>query len=74
MLWIRDFAVDKNKLNDRIVIHGHRPQQIDFILNQKIEKAVNIDGGCVYKERHDYGNLVALSLTEQKFVTVKNCD
>src|SRR5205085_3034965 len=45
MLWIRDFKIDKNKLGDNIIIHGHNPKPIEYILGQKITNAVNIDGG-----------------------------
>ncbi|MEO8149239.1 MAG: metallophosphoesterase [Bacteroidia bacterium] len=74
MLWIRDFKVDKNKLGNRIVVHGHNPHPKDFILNQKIENAVNIDAGCVFNDRKGYGSLIALNLTERKFIAVKNCE
>jgi len=74
MLWIRDFKIDKNKLGDNLIIHGHNPRTLEFILSQQILNAVNIDGGCVFKDHGSYGFLVALDLTERKFIVEKNCE
>lgn len=74
MLWIRYFSVDKNYLNGKILIHGHTPMHRDFILNQKFESPLNLDGGCVFKNREDYGYLYALNLTERKLIEQGNID
>jgi serine/threonine protein phosphatase 1 len=74
MLWIRDFKIDKDKLNSRIIIHGHTPQSMDFILKQRSNGAFNIDGGCVYKHEEKFGNLIALNITESKLISVRNID
>ena len=74
MLWIRDFKIDKDKLNGRIIIHGHTPQSIDFILKQQGSSVFNVDGGCVYKHDEKFGNLIALNITESKLISVRNID
>ncbi len=74
MLWIRDFPIDHNKLSGRTIIHGHTPLEINYILNQELNGAVNIDGGCVYTKHKGLGNLVALNLTDKKFIYVNNLD
>ncbi len=73
MLWIRNFRVDKKKLNGKLLIHGHTPVPATFILTQKPEGAVNIDGGCVYTHS-GLGNLFAINLTEKKFIGIANCE
>jgi hypothetical protein len=63
-----------NKLSGRTIIHGHTPLEINYILNQELSGAVNIDGGCVYTKHKGLGNLVALNLTDKKFIYVNNLD
>ena len=74
MLWIRDFTIDKHKLGNKILIHGHTPQPLDFILNQQVNNVINIDAGCVFKHREDMSCLIALNLNERKFIYTKNID
>ena len=44
------------------------------IISQKFESPINLDGGCVYKDRNGYGCLFALNLQERKLIEVKNID
>jgi len=74
MLWIRDFPIDKNYLNNKLLIHGHSPKHSDFIISQKFESPLNIDGGCVFKHKVGYGNLYDLNFTERNFIATKNID
>lgn len=74
MLWIRGFTIDKSYLNGRLLIHGHMPQERDYIMSQKFESPVNIDGGCVYKQMEGLGSLFALDFNEQKLLEVPNID
>jgi predicted phosphodiesterase len=71
MLWIRDFPPQQNVLGNKILIHGHTPQPLHYILNQK-GNCINIDGGCVYSRYKTLGNLVAIALPEKKFIVVSN--
>jgi serine/threonine protein phosphatase 1 len=73
MLWIRDFSPHQPALQNKILIHGHTPKSLKFILNQK-GNCINIDGGCVYKHLASFGNLVAVDLTNQRFFWEENCD
>jgi serine/threonine protein phosphatase 1 len=72
MLWIRDFPIDQRKLGNSIIIHGHTPKPLDFIMKQQTKSEVNIDGGCVFKDKEGFGNLIALNITEGKLITAKN--
>lgn len=74
MLWTRDMKIDMQKLGDRVILHGHTPKPLDFILSQSNQGAINIDGGCVYKDRKGFGNLIAYELTEDKFLYTRNMD
>lgn len=71
MLWIRNFPVDNSFLGERLLIHGHTPRELDYILSQKLRSSVNIDGGCVYHWLPGMGHLVALSLEDEKFCVVE---
>lgn len=74
MLWVREFPIDKQKLGNRIIVHGHTPKSLDFILKQQGKNAINIDGGCVYKHKEEFGNLIALNITEGKLIAARNID
>ncbi|GAB1447457.1 metallophosphoesterase family protein [Bacteroidota bacterium] len=74
MLWIRNFPVDLNYLNGKILIHGHTPKSREFILSQPFQSPVNLDGGCVYKGREGMGSLFALNFNERTFLEVENID
>jgi len=74
MLWIRGFSYDREKLHGKILIHGHTPVPLSFILSQVNSDVINIDAGCVYNYREGFGNLVALDVNERKIISVRNVD
>lgn len=71
MLWIRNFAPDQPALKNKILVHGHTPQPLSYMLSQA-GNCINVDGGCVYSGRKNYGNLVAISLPGKEFIVVPN--
>lgn len=73
MLWIRDFEPEQPSLEDKIMVHGHTPIALAQVLLQK-DNCINIDAGCVYKNRSKMGNLVAIELPSRTFIWQKNCD
>lgn len=73
MLWERGFFPQQPALEDRLLIHGHTPIPLTFILKQK-GNCINIDGGCVYRGRPNFGNLVALNLKTREFLIEENCE
>jgi len=73
MLWIRDFDPVQPALKELILIHGHTPKPLDYILNQK-GNCMNIDGGCVYTKNKNLGKLVAFDLNERKYIIQDNCE
>lgn len=70
MLWIRDFKVDPEKINNRKVIHGHVPVNLEFIdlsINNPDYKFIDLDNGIYFDDRAGYGNLIALELGTMKY-------
>ena len=74
MLWIRNFQVNSDYLKGKILIHGHTPKTREHIISQKFESPINIDGGCVFKDREGFGSLFALNFNEKKLIEVWNID
>lgn len=74
ILWIRNFPIDSNYLNGKLLIHGHTPKPRDFIISQPFQSPINLDGGCVFKHKEGYGSLFALNFFEKKLIEVKNID
>ena len=72
MLWIRRSEADLDFLQGRLLVHGHTPTHYEDLLAQKIQSPLNIDGGCVFKNREGYGYLIALDFTERKLIEVRN--
>ncbi len=73
ILWIRDFDPIQPVLGDKLLIHGHTPKPLDYILNQK-GNCINIDGGCVFKDNSNLGKMVAFDLIEKIFFIENNCE
>ncbi|PWE00928.1 metallophosphoesterase family protein [Marinilabilia rubra] len=71
MLWIRDFPVDHSFLGGKVLIHGHTPRPLDFVLSQEMSSPVNIDAGCVYQSMGGMGHLVALVFEGGEFLVVQ---
>lgn len=77
MMWVRDYEVDKEKLNGKKIIHGHVPVPLDFIhqnLKYNSYDFIDIDNGVYMKDRPDYGNLLALELNTLKLFVQPNID
>lgn len=71
MIWIRDFQVDSAKISNKKIIHGHVPVNLEFIelsLSNSDYKFIDLDNGIYINDRPGYGNLVALELTEMRYV------
>ena len=74
MIWIRNMKVDKKKIGNRIIVHGHTPTPLEKVKKNLIsvnEKgSLNIDTGCVLKDYNGLGYLTAL---ETNTMTLYNC-
>lgn len=69
MIWVRDWydSLDRNWLGERVIVHGHTPQQqlvsqmqLAMLQNRPI---LNIDNGCVFGKTYGFGHLSAFDLT-----------
>jgi len=77
MIWSREMMYDPEKANHRIVIHGHTPVSVDEIrqmITDPDSSLINIDGGCVYTEYPELGNLVAFDLDSKDLVVQRNVE
>jgi serine/threonine protein phosphatase 1 len=78
LLWQRGTTIDFVKLGDRIIVHGHTPQQEIETMRQletiETNRIINIDNGCVFNSRDDLGVLTCLELTKRELFSVPNCD
>jgi serine/threonine protein phosphatase 1 len=72
MLWSRDPSPDMGKP----VICGHTPVSISQIRDivDSNNKNIYIDGGCVFTDFSDLGNLVAFNLETRALIVQKNID
>lgn len=77
MRWIRDFNVDLKKTYGKKVIHGHVPVQLELIQESLVNPTFNfidLDNGCVFKNRIGMGNLIGLELNSLTLKIQKNID
>ncbi len=75
MQTIRNAYCDTSKIDERRLIVGHTPYDIDKIINSLKNDLIYLDGGCVYNKKvQGLGNLVALELNEMELFYIKNID
>lgn len=72
MIWTCKKEYTNPILKDKIIIHGHCPISTsicnDIILSSG--NVINIDTGCVYSNKNDYGSLTALELNTKRIYFV----
>ena len=76
MIWIRDFKVEKSKIGEKALIHGHVPVDISLIsifLESESYGFIVLDNG-VYFNKSGFGNLTALELNTKKLLVQPNID
>ena len=83
MIYARNFEVEKEKINNKTLIHGHTPISLDGIKRQislyEVDGGINLDNGCVYhnkasKKGKGLGHLCGLDLDTMELFTLKNID
>lgn len=76
MLNLRGYKVDWEKLDNKLLLHGHTPLALHSIKKAVAHKkpCLNLDAGCVYYRNASLGNLVALDLDTQKLFVQPNQD
>ena len=71
MIWIREFEVQPEKINNKRLIHGHVPVHLDLIyqaIQSKTSNFIALDNGIYFTKRKGFGNLIALELTEMEYI------
>jgi serine/threonine protein phosphatase 1 len=78
MIWSRELSYTEQETRGKMIVHGHTPIPVAIVKEyfQKTGKIeVNIDTGCVYKDRHPgMGYLTAFDLDTFQFYTIENRD
>lgn len=77
LLNIRDYEVDLNKTNNRRLIHGHTPTDLEKILKSLRDKDslhYSLDAGCAYKDNEQQAHLIALDLDSWQVFCQQNAD
>lgn len=77
MLWLRDYQVKPEMINNRILIHGHVPVSLEFIyssLSNSTYGFIDIDNGPYMDRREGFGNLVALEINSKEIKVQQNID
>ncbi|MFC2131593.1 metallophosphoesterase family protein [Bacteroidota bacterium] len=72
MLNSRDYQYDALKAKGKKLIVGHTPQRIENIKISLKENIIFLDGGCVFVDFDELGNLCALELNSMELFWVKN--
>jgi serine/threonine protein phosphatase 1 len=70
ILWARDFRMAPEKINHRILIHGHVPvnlEMIDMAVRQKHPQFIDLDNGIYMSQKAGYGNLVVLETESMEY-------
>ena len=77
MLWLRDYRVKPEMINNRLVIHGHVPVSLEFIYSSLKNSSygfIDLDNGTYIDRREGFGNLVALELNSMEIKVQNNLD
>jgi len=72
MIWTRREKYENPVFKDKIIVHGHSPITESICKQRIMEKdpVLNLDTGCVYTDRSDYGRLSALELYSMQLYSV----
>jgi len=72
MLWSRNAKYINPVLIGKTIIHGHTPITFEKCINlvSSNSNVINLDTGCVYKEKKDFGKLTALDIHNRVLFTV----
>ena len=77
MLWTKDYEIKPEKIGYKTIVHGHVPVSLEFI-DRTIKAAeqpfIDLDNGVYLTRLDGYGNLIALELTEMKYVVQPTLD
>ena len=70
MLWIREFRIKPEKINNKILVHGHNPvslEYIDMAIRKENPDSIDLDNGIYVNNISGYGNLVVLEINSMEY-------
>lgn len=72
MVWESKLVYSNPLLAAKTIIHAHRPISVNLCINQITEnrQVINIDTGCIYKEKIGYGKLTAIELYSKRLFSI----
>lgn len=72
MLWKRKKSYTNPLLVNKTIIHSHNPISVSKCENRVLSKhdVVNIDTGCVYKDKDGFGRLTAYECNTRRILFV----
>lgn len=76
MVWESRLSYSNPVFNNKTIVHGHRPKQIEYTkkLVKENSQVIPIDTGCVYGREMNYGYLTALEVNSMEIITLENID
>lgn len=77
MLWAKAFDPQPEKINNKIIVHGHVPVSFQFLKNTLVNPAhkfIALDNGVYLPHKEGMGNLVALELNSMELAVQKMLD
>ncbi len=77
MLYIRDYPVNPDFVQEKRIVHGHNPKSLGAIQDylDSDSAVIPLDNGCVYYgEREGMGNLLCLDLGSQELIVQENVE
>jgi serine/threonine protein phosphatase 1 len=77
MLWAKAFNPEPEKINNKVVVHGHVPVSFQFLkttLANPAHKFIALDNGVYLPHKEGMGHLVALELNTMELVVQKTLD
>jgi serine/threonine protein phosphatase 1 len=72
MMWESNSLYKNPLLQDKVIVHGHRPKFVSLVqdlINQK-SHVIPIDTGCVYEEELGFGFLSALDVERMQLISI----
>lgn len=76
MIWESRLSYYNPVFEGKIIIHGHRPKQLEYTKKLVGEKSrvIPVDTGCVYGREMGYGYLTAIEVNSMQVISVENID
>ena len=76
MMWLKNFKVDKSRIDGKKVIHGHVPIEMSMIglFKDNDYDFLPLDNGIYYKRKDGFGNLLAYNIDTNEIAIQRNID